>query len=184
LWLWRPGWPPWGDAGPPASRGAYGPRPKGPPVTFDEVQWLIGTWRGTSGGPGSRFFYTYRRRDDSTLVATHFSNPACTLANPVTSTIEARGGRVYEVFGPDRWLVTRESPTTLVLYPVDDARVLFRWTLKGSARWAATVVQSDGVSEIRRTFTLDRLDAAPTLGTPQCVAGAAGAPATCSRLRR
>lgn len=72
-------------------------------VTLAELEWLIGTWRGTREEDESEFFQSYRVRDDSTFSIVYFAAAACRPANPVTATLEQRGGRVYHTFGPARW---------------------------------------------------------------------------------
>lgn len=153
--------------------------PAGARVTLAELAWLIGTWRGTGQEDGSEIFQSYGVRDDSTVSIVYLNDATCTPADPVSGTLEQRGGRVYQTFGPSRW-VMRGSPASLLLEPVGDAGTRFRWTPEGPTRWTATVIQPG--SESTLTYTFQRLEPDPAAAARPCVPGAASD--SPSRIRR
>ena len=123
------------------------------------LQWIAGTWRGSSDGQ-SPFYERYRFVDDSTLLVESFKD---STLNAVTESTryELRAGRFANAGSADaaQWVAVRLTGGAITFAPVRRARNRFTWRPSSADEWIADLVwpaADSGGAPRTRTYRMAR----------------------------
>ena len=109
---------------------------------FKQLQWIVGTWRG-SGGNYASFFEEYRIIDDSTIAMRSFSDSTLAVATD-SSTIELRGGEIRSRSADGSYYDASEFTPTSILFMRPGATTGgHTFFLVSDGEWTATLHPSD-----------------------------------------
>ena len=125
------------------------------PEQFQQLQWIVGTWRG-SGGNVASFYEEYRVIDDSTFAMRSFSDSTLTVVSD-SSTIELRGG-VVRSRGADGsfYDVSEFTPTSIRFIRPGAKTGGHTFSLVSDGEWTATLHPSQPQGEAT-VYTMRRM---------------------------
>ena len=103
---------------------------------FQQLGWLIGTWRG-SGGEYPAFFEEYRLVNDSTIRMRAFADSTLRAVSD-SSTIEWRDGAVQSR-GTNSTSIATEVTETRIRFVNRDSRRGYTFTQQSPDEWSATI---------------------------------------------
>jgi len=109
---------------------------------FKQLQWIVGTWRG-SGGNYASFFEEYRIVDDSTIGMRAFSDSTLAVASD-SSTIELRDGVVRSRSADGSYYDSSEfTPTSIRFMRPGATTGGHTFSLVSDGEWTATLHPSE-----------------------------------------
>ena len=112
------------------------------PEQFQQLQWIVGTWRG-SGGNYASFFEEYRNVDDSTIGMRSFSDSTLAVASD-SSTIELRAGAIRSRSADGSYYDAIEfTPTSVRFRRPGATNGGHTFVLVSDGEWTATLHPSD-----------------------------------------
>jgi hypothetical protein len=112
------------------------------PGQFQQLQWIVGTWRG-SGGNYASFFEEYRIIDDSTIGMRSFSDSTLAVVSD-SSTIELRGGVIRSRSADGSYYDASEFTPTSIRFIRPGARSGgHTFFLVSDGEWTATLHPSE-----------------------------------------
>ncbi|MBK9176805.1 MAG: hypothetical protein IPM46_10830 [Flavobacteriales bacterium] len=120
---------------------------------FQEIQWIVGKWRGAEAG-GAPFFESYSMLDDSTLGVASFSDSAFTNLAGIPSVISLRGGQVTNGSA----IATEWDATSVRFDPDNAASNSYAWRKETADQWTARLFWKDKQGEAReRIYFMTRI---------------------------
>lgn len=122
---------------------------------FEQLQWIVGTWRG-SGGNVASFFEEYRVVDDSTIGMRSFSDSTLAVVSD-SSTIELRDGAVRS-HGADGsyYNGTEFTPSSIRFVRPGATSGGHTFSLVSDGEWTATLEPSEPQGEAT-VYTMRRI---------------------------
>ena len=139
----------------PVAMACEKPRLDTTPEQFQQLQWIVGTWRG-SGDNVATFFEEYRMIDDSTIGMRAFSDATLAVATD-SSTIELRGGVIRSRGDDGSYYEGSEfTPTSIRFMKQGATSGGYTFFLVTDDEWTATLDPSEPQGE-PTVYTMRRI---------------------------
>ena len=125
------------------------------PEQFQQLQWIVGTWRG-SGGNVDSFFEEYRTIDDSTIGMRSFADSTLAVISD-SSTIELRDGVVRSRGADGSYYTGSEfTPSSIRFMRTGATSGGHTFSLVSDGEWTATLHPSEPQGEAT-VYTMRRI---------------------------